>query len=597
MKDLQHSFRNSDEYYHDPEKCEHVGSKGAQNNQGARNANQFSRLAKVEFPKFSGEDVMGWIFKCDPFFLIDNTPKEEKVKIIFVHLFDKALLWHRQLIKTKGENVSWNDYKEAITERFGSIYEDPMAALKMLRGLPFIVETDASGVGLGAVLQQDGHPIAYISKSLAPKHQAFPTYKKDFWSLQLEIFFGSKYHYPNSNEVASKIIGFDYEVMYKRGIDNAAADAMSGREDVSELFTLSTTSISIDLYQRIVGRWIEDDHLQTIIAALQKGETKKQYALHNNQLLRKGKLVVGRNESLRQDLLSYFRDGVIGGHSGKCKHGLSAYSGLLQPLPIPKTVWSSISMDFIERLPKSHRCTVIFVVVDRLTKYGHFIPLVDPFTALQVAQVFLDQVCKLHGVPESIVSDRDKVFLSTFWKELFKLLHVKLLLSTSYHPQIDGQTEVVNRCLEGYLRCMTGEHPKDWFKWIPLAELWYNSNYHLAIDTTPFEALYEQSPPVHGKQNKFSPKYFRPFEVLAKVETVAYKLKLRTESQIHDVFYVSQLKKVHGNHHLEVPVVLPQVNKEGLLEVTPLKLLDRKIVKRNNVVVVYGLVQWSNGDP
>ncbi|GJX75665.1 reverse transcriptase [Tanacetum coccineum] len=103
---------------------------GAQNNQGARQASQFSRLAKVKFPKFNGEDVLGWIFKCDKFFLIDNTLEEEKVKIVSVYLFDKALLWHMQLLKNKGENVSWNEYKEAITLRFGLVYDDPMAAIK-----------------------------------------------------------------------------------------------------------------------------------------------------------------------------------------------------------------------------------------------------------------------------------------------------------------------------------------------------------------------------------------------------------------------------------------------------------------------------------
>ncbi|GJS71775.1 retrotransposon-related protein, partial [Tanacetum coccineum] len=294
----------------------------------------------------------------------------------------------------------------------------------------------------------------------------------------------------------------------------------------------------------------------------------------------------------------------------KCKPDLAAYPGLLQPLLIPQTVWSSVSLDFIEGLPKSHGCTVILVVVDRLTKYTHFIPLSHPFTALQVAQVFLDQVCKLHGVPESIVSDRDKVFLSTFWKELFKLLHMKLLLSSAYHPQTDGQTEVVNRCLEGYL------------------------SYHSSIATTHFEALYGQPPPVHvpyvgglsnvdavdrsltareeaiellkfhlqvtirqGKQNKFYPKYFGPFEVIAKVGQVAYKLKLPPQSQIHDVFHVSQLEKVHGRHELQGPAVLPQLNKDGLLEVEPMKLMERKIVKKNNVVAVCGLVQWSNGGP
>ncbi|GKC10217.1 ty3-gypsy retrotransposon protein [Tanacetum coccineum] len=100
-------------------------------------------------------------------------------------------------------------------------------------------------------------------------------------------------------------------------------------------------------------------------------------------------------------------------------------------------------------------------------------------------------------MPESIVSHRDKVFLSNFWSELFKLLQVLLLKSTYYHPQTDGQTEVVNICLEGYLRCMIGEHPKEWARWLSLAELWYNSNFYISIQTTPFESVYGIPPPIH----------------------------------------------------------------------------------------------------
>ncbi|GJV23490.1 reverse transcriptase [Tanacetum coccineum] len=152
----------------------------------------------------------------------------------------------------------------------------------------------------------------------------------------------------------------------------------------------------------------------------------------------------------------------------KEKPDLSAYPGLIQPLPIPKRIWKEISIDFIENFPTSHGKSVILVVVGRLSKYAHFIPLAHPFIASQVAQVFLDQVYKLHGLPESIVSERDKVFLSNFWKALFTELKVKLKLSTAYHPQTDGQTKVVNRSLGCYLRCMCGEKPKEWVKWFPL---------------------------------------------------------------------------------------------------------------------------------
>ena len=118
-------------------------------------------------------------------------------------------------------------------------------------------------------------------------------------------------------------------------------------------------------------------------------------------------------------------------------------------------------MDFIGGLPNSQGKNTILVVVDRLSKYAHFIALAHPYSALTIAQLFLDHIYKLHSLPKSIVSDRDPVFVSNFWRELFKLQGVKLKYSIAYHPQTDGQTEVINRCLEQYLRCMTEEKPKD----------------------------------------------------------------------------------------------------------------------------------------
>ena len=113
---------------------------------------------------------------------------------------------------------------------------------------------------------------------------------------------------------------------------------------------------------------------------------------------------------------------------------------------------------------------VILMVVDRFSKYGHFVALSHPYTVEVVAQAYLDNIYKLHGLPRSIVSDKDTIFLSSFWQSLFAVLGVDLLLSSSYHPQTDGQTEVLNRCLENYLRYMYAQNPKDWAKWLSLAE-------------------------------------------------------------------------------------------------------------------------------
>lgn len=170
------------------------------------------------------------------------------------------------------------------------------------------------------------------------------------------------------------------------------------------------------------------------------------------------------------------------------------YPGLLDPLKIPKHKWAELSMDFIEGLPKSRGKDVILVVVDRLTKYAHFIPLSHPFTTPQVAKLFMDHVHKLHGMPQVIVTDIDRIFTSTVWQEVFAALKVQLHYSTAYHPESDGQTERVNQCLEQYLRSMAFREPKKWADWLPTAEWWYNSAYHTSIKKSPFEALYGYTP-------------------------------------------------------------------------------------------------------
>jgi hypothetical protein len=151
-------------------------------------------------------------------------------------------------------------------------------------------------------------------------------------------------------------------------------------------------------------------------------------------------------------------------------------------------------MDFIEGLPKSEGFEVILVVVDRLTKYAHFIPLRHPYTTSTVANLFLDTIIRLYGVPLSIVSDRDKVFTSNFWRELFTAVGTKLCYSTAYRPQTNGQSEWVNQCLEHYLSCAVHDCPGKWKRWLAMAEFWYNSSYHTSLGCSPFKALYGIDP-------------------------------------------------------------------------------------------------------
>jgi hypothetical protein len=165
-------------------------------------------------------------------------------------------------------------------------------------------------------------------------------------------------------------------------------------------------------------------------------------------------------------------------------------------------VWKDITLDFIECLPASQGQDTIMVVVDRLSKSAHFLPLKHPFTAKSVAEKFVEGVIKLQGMPRSIVSDRDPVFMSHFWQEFFKMLGTKLQLSSVYHPQTDGQTEVVNRCIEHYLRCFVHQWPKKWRLYLPWAEYWYNTTYHISTGMTSFQALYGRLPPTISLYNE-----------------------------------------------------------------------------------------------
>ena len=155
----------------------------------------------------------------------------------------------------------------------------------------------------------------------------------------------------------------------------------------------------------------------------------------------------------------------------QCHRGeMTLLLGLLEPFPIPTRIWINISMDFIEGLPKYGGNTMILVVIDFLSKYSHFCALIHPYIASFVAQIFLDQIFHLHGMPSSIVLDHDATFTSHFWTELFHYIGTKLKMRSGYHPQMDGQTEIINKCLEPYLRCFSYEQQHQWEKWLPLTE-------------------------------------------------------------------------------------------------------------------------------
>jgi len=410
---------------------------------------------------------------------------------------------------------------------------------------PFVLETDASGTGIGAILSQNNHPIVFFSKKLTPRMQKQSAYAREFYAITEAI--GKFRHYllghkfiirtdqkslrsltdqaiqtSEQQKWLHKLLGYDFSIEYKPGKDNVGADALSR----SFLVAWSQPQLNItNLVRKAVN---EDTKLRAIMeACIEDKPPHPNYSVQEGILFWKSRIVLPPNHSIVKMVLHEFHDTPLGGHAGvtrtlsrlaaqfywegmqkdvknhvqcclicqQAKVDNTLPAGLLQPLPIPKQIWEDVAMDFITALPPSQGFTVIMVVIDRLSKYAHFATLRSDYNSKQVAEIFVKNIIRLHGFPKTIVSDRDKVFTSQFWQHLFKLSGTTLNLSTAYHPQSDGQSEILNKCLELYLRCFTHGNPKDWVKFLPWVEYWYNTSYHHNSDMTPFKVVYGRDPP------------------------------------------------------------------------------------------------------
>jgi hypothetical protein len=409
----------------------------------------------------------------------------------------------------------------------------------------FIVNYDASGSGFGAVLHQDGGPIAFYSRSVAPQHAKLAAYERELidlvkavrhWRpyLWLRSFVVRTDHYslkflldqrlstiPQHTWV-SKLFGYDFTVEFNPGKNNMASNTLSWRdEDMQSAAHLS--SPAFDLYDEFHS---EAEGLPEIVELkedIAQGTTFAAWSLVDGLLLHDGHVFVPVTSALWPKLLATAHGT---GHEGvqKTLHRLQAsfYNphatrlvqeyikgcavcqrdkteqlhtvGLLQPLEVPSSVWADIALDFVEGFPRVGGKTVVLTVVDIFSKYAHFITLSHPYTTVSIARALFDNIVRLHGVPCSIVSDRP-VFTSVFWSELFSLAGVTLRLSTTFHPHTDGQFEVTNRILGVYLRCLAGDRPTSWLCWLPWAEYCYNTSYQSALQTTPFRVVYGRDPP------------------------------------------------------------------------------------------------------
>ena len=274
----------------------------------------------------------------------------------------------------------------------------------------------------------------------------------------------------------------------------------------------------------IRSEYAKDPEITAIINNL---PNNSKFEWKNDILWYKGRIYLNENSKFKFKILKESHDSLLAGHVGFFKTYYNAHQcffwkgmsrdiqkyvaecdtcqknksenimtpGLLNPLNIPNQKWEEISMDFIEGLPVFEGKDKIFVVVHRLTKYAHFMAIKKSYSTREIAKIFCKNIYKLHVFPKVIVSDRDAKFKGNFWKELFNHIGTYLNMSFAYHPQIDGQTKVVNKCLEAYLCCYAIEKQNKWAQWLHLAEWWYNSTYHTSAKMIPFQALYGYEPP------------------------------------------------------------------------------------------------------
>ncbi|KAF1318369.1 Pol protein, partial [Globisporangium splendens] len=343
---------------------------------------------------------------------------------------------------------------------------------------------------------------------------------------------------------------FNFRVEYKPGKENVLADALSRRPDYEssadsssdalclertpDLMHLSISRVQTKLKDNIQSLYPKDDECRLLIAHFD-GSSKEslpaklesklaRFSYHDGLLWHRlsnfdyPRVYVPHDQDLKLSILHEFHDAPASGHLGREKTFLQVSNVFwwphqykwvanyvrsceqcqrvkpagknkapLHPLPIPQDCWKSVSMDFVFGFPEDKaRNTGVVVFVDRLSKMVHVAPVRKHVTAQETACLFLEHVFRYHGLPESIVSDRDPRFTAAFWRELFRLLGTDLALSTADHPETDGQTERVNRVVEDILRSIAVDHPRDWSRWLPYAEFAINSSEHASTAVTPF---------------------------------------------------------------------------------------------------------------
>jgi hypothetical protein len=446
----------------------------------------------------------------------------------------------------KGIEYSWNEKQEvAFGELKRRLCKAPILALPE-GNEDFIVFSDASGVGLGCVLTQRDKVIAYASRQLKIHERNYPTHDLELAAVvfalkiwrhylygakcklftdhkSLQYLFSQKELNMRQRRWLELLKDYDCEILYHPGKANIVADALSRKVNP----------------ERKRARSLKIEVISTIIEKIKEAQIK---ALEENGVNeeRLGKTLVFEEDNrglkvfrkriwvpklggIRDLLMEESHKTMYSIHPGSTKMYLDLKPhywwptmkidvatyvakcvtcsrvkaqhqkpyGNLEPLPVPMGKWDDLTMDFVTKLPKTKKGhDMIWVIVDRLTKSAHFIAARESWSMEKLAETYVKEIVKVHGVPLSIVSDRDSRFTSKFWQGMHEQMGTKLCLSTAYHPQTDGQSERTIQTLEDMLRACTLEIAGSWDDHLPLVEFAYNNSYHSSIKMAPYEALY-----------------------------------------------------------------------------------------------------------
>ncbi|KAJ9542437.1 hypothetical protein OSB04_028943 [Centaurea solstitialis] len=487
----------------------------------------------------------------------------------------------------------------------------------------FVVYCDASHQGLGCVLMQNEKVIAYASRQLKVHEKNYTTHDLELGAVVFALkiwrhyLYGTKCTIYTDHKSLQHILDqkmlnmrqrrwvellsdYDCEIKYHPGKANVVADALSRKERVkpTRLRAMGMV-VQTSLKSQIVEAQKEALKADNLNKETLHGIEKEFEEKVDGVCYFKGRIWIPRVEQLRKMIMDEAHQSKYSIHPGSdkmykglkehfwwpgMKRDIATYvskcltcakvkaehqkpSGLLQQPEIPEWKWEQISMDFVTKLPKTKKGhDTIWVIVDRLTKSAHFLPIKETYSIDKLAQLYVGEIVMRHGVPISIISDRDSRFTSRFWQSLQAALGTRVDLSTAYHPQTDGQTERTIQTLEDTLRACVLEFGGSWDGHLPLVEFSYNNSYHASIQCAPYEALYGRKcrSPLNwlevGENRLFRPDVVQ--ETTDKIKMVQEKLKVARDRQ-----------KSYA-HNRRKPLEF-QVGDKVLLKVSPWKGLIR----------------------